>query len=116
MRFRRYERAHFVWNSRRQAAYLAKCRREQQALPLFAEQIRGEQRSVEDEGQRRERQWAANETRWRQERAALWRRARRTLANAPNRRELAGAWNGHRWLPGDPWYLLDLITQSTRAG
>lgn len=55
--------------------------------------------------------WSHWEQRDRDHRAAKWREARTILeGHAPvTRRALLEYWNGHRWLPGDPSYLLDLL-------
>ena len=44
-------------------------------------------------------------------RASLWRRARRDLdrRDPATRQTLLDYWNRHRWLPGDPTYLLDML-------
>jgi hypothetical protein len=45
-------------------------------------------------------------------RAGAWRKARRALDadhDPATRRALLDYWNAHRWLPGDPSYLLDML-------
>jgi hypothetical protein len=109
MRFERYHQDRFTWTNRRAAAYQVKCRRQVEALPLFADLVRQDQLDVDTERARRQAEWEAHERRSRDRRAALWREARALLRTLPNCQEAIQRWNRHRWLPGHPWYLLDFI-------
>jgi len=69
------------------------------------------QPSIDDLMTTRVATWIASEQSNRDRRANSWRRARRALDRHESaiRRALLDYWNGHRWLPGDPSYLLDLL-------
>ena len=62
-------------------------------------------------------QWETAEAQQRASRAAAWREARRRLARFDDatRAVVLAYWNGHRWLPGDPSYLLDTIHSFERG-
>ena len=55
--------------------------------------------------------WDASEQAGRDQRARQWRTARRRIDSylAGTRRALLAYWNGHRWRPGDPSDLLDVL-------
>jgi hypothetical protein len=57
MRFDRYKADAFAWTPRKAAAYRAKCRREVEALPLFADLVRKDQTDVDTERARRQAEW-----------------------------------------------------------
>ncbi len=83
--------------------------RQQAKYPMFADQFTRETPEERlnqlDEGARLFVQ------QFRADRAALWRRARGALfaLPEPQRRALTDEWNGNRWLPGSPEYLLDFL-------
>jgi len=111
MRFTRYGRCEFTDTQRKRAAIRRKQRREREALPLFAEQIASEQPAEDDVMARRQTEWEAHTRRQRDRQAQDWRRARARLHAYPAdvRRLLLNNWNHHRWLPGTPTYLLDML-------
>ncbi len=63
MRFKRYGRYPFNGTLRKRAAVLRKQRNEREALPLFADQITGEQQSVDDVMTARAVAWDNHEAR-----------------------------------------------------
>jgi len=69
------------------------------------------QPSIDDLMTTRVATWIEWEQSERDRRAGLWRKARRDLdRHAPAiRQALLDYWNSHRWLPGDPSYLLDML-------
>src|SRR3954468_13897652 len=58
---------------------------------------------------KRSKAWNRSEQDWRDQPARRWRRACRVLDayDPATRSALLAYWNGHRWRPGDPVYLLD---------
>lgn len=77
--------------------------------PLFGEQFVTE--TAQDRLARQDREADIATRYWRDCQAALWRRARSLLFAMPElrRRELIDEWNGNKWLPGQPEYLLDFL-------
>ncbi|WP_371346985.1 hypothetical protein [Ancylobacter sp. IITR112] len=96
---------------RKRAAVRRWQRREIERLPLFADEIAATFQPVDDVMEQRALAQAIWMQDYRDKRAALWRRARaRLAAYGPNvRPQLLAYWNLHRWLPGDPVYLLDMF-------
>lgn len=112
MRFRRRPRPEgFTWTPRKEAAARRSLERQALALPLFAEQIRAEQPSVEEIRSRRAAAWIESEKVWRKRHADNWREARRRLrCLVPELRVVfIQYWDNHRWLPHEPLYLMSLI-------
>ncbi len=96
---------------RKRAAALRLQRRQREHLPLLASLIAEAQLSIDDLMTTRGATWIEWERSERDRRAGLWRKARRDLdRHAPAiRQALLDYWNSHRWLPGDPYYLLDML-------
>lgn len=111
MRFQRYARYAYRATPRKSAAILRRQRREREALPLFAAQVASCQLSVDDEHRLRTMAAEASQREWRAMLARDWRRARAELRNFDPalRRQLLDHWNRHRWLPGTPGYLLNML-------
>lgn len=111
MRFKRYIRTDYEITDRKRLAAARKQERERDALPLFAQEIAAEQPAIDDVMARRVETWARTQKDQRARRAAQWRRARRRLDAYPaaTRALLLRTWNQHRWMPGDPAYLLDML-------
>lgn len=111
MRFKRYARSEFVDTPRKRAAALRRQAKEREALPLFADQIAEEQPAVDDIMSARAESYRIREIRDREHRAAQWRKGRLWLRRyqEPERLQLLRFWNLHRWFPGDPVYLLDML-------
>ena len=111
MRFTRRPRCEYIVTDRKRAAAARSQRRQRDALPLLAPLIAEAQPGIDEVMATRVVQWIAWEQRDQDRRAADWRKARAALdRHAPaTRRTLLDYWNGHRWLPGDPMYLLDLL-------
>ncbi|KSQ21712.1 hypothetical protein APB26_32545 [Pseudomonas aeruginosa] len=77
MLFKRYERHTPVnFTQRKAAAFARKQKREQDSMPLFADQIAQEQVGWDDEKQRREERWVKSVQRMRDLQAKHWRRVR----------------------------------------
>ncbi len=111
MRFTRRPRCPYIVTDRKRAAALRLQRRQRDKLPLLAPLIAQAQPSIDAVMTGRVAFWITSEQHGRDHRAASWRRARTIIdRHEPTvRRALLDYWNGHRWLPGDPWYLLDLL-------
>jgi hypothetical protein len=89
MRFKKTPTFEFTDTPRKRAALRRKQRRERDALPLFAEQIAAAQPSEDEEMSRRADLSHAQEIRWRSDRAAKWRKARRMIDSLPAEDRLA---------------------------
>ncbi len=111
MRFRRRPRVPFTVTERKYAAALRSQQRQQDAVPLLSILVAEQQPSIEQLMRDRITAWDRSEQEWRDKRAQDWRRARRFLAACKPtvRSALLRYWNEHRWLPGDPSYLLDVL-------
>lgn len=110
MRFKRPPPYEFTDTSRKRAALRRKQRREREALPLFAEQIAEEQPSENEVMARRAVASATQEARWRDDRAAQWRKARRMIDALPadERRAVRRVWDCAPY-PADPCRLLGVL-------
>jgi hypothetical protein len=118
MRFKKRERyGAFEDTTRKRAAAGRAQQKQRDALPLFAEQIAEAQPSIDQVMAGRAAQWEKVEAQQRSSRAAAWREARRRLARFDDttRGVVLAYWNGHRWLPGDPSYLLDTMHSFERG-
>src|SRR4051812_38320137 len=111
MRFTGRPRAEYTVTDRKRAAAVRLQRRQREAFPLLALLIAERQPGIDAVIADRVENWSRTEQDWRDRRASQWRRARRALDvhDAATRAALLAYWNGHRWLPGDPSYLLDLL-------
>lgn len=84
MRFTRFERYDPIdFNRRRQAAFARKQQRERDRYPLFSDHVAGEQRSADDEIERRQRQAQTFEANQRAFHARVWRKARTRFFSLP---------------------------------
>lgn len=113
MRFHKWPRpTAYEATSRKRAAFVHKQRRERQALPLFSDMIARGQRSVEEEMDHRAEWWPRRQQRLRDERAAVWKRARARLFEFPadRRRAIRRAWRDCPY-PADPYSFADLLHQ-----
>jgi hypothetical protein len=113
MRFKRRPRTPYLITDRKRAAALRWQQRQRDAVPLLAELVEEQQPSIDHVMHERVRLWTSTEQSDRDWRARQWRHARRLLdAHEPTiRRALLDYWNGHRWLPSDPTYLLGTINR-----
>ena len=111
MRFTRRPRCEYTVTDRKRAGVVRLHRRQRERLPLLGPLIAETQPGVEEVMTERVANWIRCEQAERDRRAASWRRARRLLdRHEPEaRRALLAYWNGHRWLPGDAAYLLDML-------
>ncbi len=111
MRFTRRPRCPYTVTDRKRAAAVRLQRRQRDKLPLLAPLIAQAQPSIDAVMDARVASWITSEQQSRDHRAASWRRARAIFGGHEPavRRALLDYWNGHRWLPGDPAYLLDLL-------
>jgi hypothetical protein len=111
MRFTRRPRCGYTVTDRKRAAALRLQRRQRDSLPLLPPLIAETQPSIDEVMTARVSNWILTIQRDRDRRAACWRRARRALdeTEPTRRRALLTYWNCHRWLPGDPSYLLDML-------
>jgi hypothetical protein len=111
MRFKPYARHPYEVRARKRSGVLLSQRRQRDRHPLLAPLIAETQKPIDDVIEDRIARFARQEQEWRNRRAADWRRARARLAALPDnvRPVVLAFWNGHRWYPGDPAYLLDLL-------
>ncbi|WP_298193061.1 hypothetical protein [Novosphingobium sp.] len=113
MRFRKWPKpAAYEETSRKRAAFVHKQRREREALPLFADLIGQTQHSVEEEMAQRAVWWPERQQRLRDERAAVWRRARAGLFDfsTDRRQTIRRIWRDCPY-PADPYSFADLLHQ-----
>jgi len=111
MRFIRRPRCEYTVTDRKRAAAVRLHRRQRDKLPLLAPLFAETQPSIDRLMATRVANWIVLEQKGRDHRAAQWRRGRALLDQhePATRRALLDYWNRHRWLPGDPVYLLDLL-------
>lgn len=112
MRFARMPKTEgYTDTSRKRAALRRNQQRQRDTLPLFAEMIAAEQPHEDLVMAERAARWARLEQERRDRRAAKWREARRRLAGLGHNLHprVLHYWNTHRWLPGEPTYLLGVI-------
>lgn len=111
MRFTRRPRAEYTITHRKRAAAARLQHRQREAFPLLAPLIAESQPGVDALMADRVETYNRTEQDWRDRRASEWRRARRVIDayDPATRLALLAYWNGHRWLPGDPAYLLDRL-------
>lgn len=111
MRFIRRPRCEYAVTDRKRAAAVRLHRRQRDKLPLLAPLIAETQPSIDRLMATRVASWIVLEQKGRDHRASQWRRGRALLDQhePATRRALLEYWNGHRWLTGDPVYLLDLL-------
>lgn len=95
---------------RKRAALRRKQQRERDALPLFADQIAEEQPTEDEEMSRRAVLSDTQESRWRSDRAAEWRKARRMIDSLPANegRAIRRVWDCAPY-PADPSRLLGVL-------
>lgn len=113
MRFRTRPRpTPYEETGRKRAAFLAKQRREREALPLFAGVIADGQYGVDEEMARRAEIWPRRQQQDRDDRARKWRKARARLFAFDDglRHVIRGAWRTCPY-PEDPSYFADLLHQ-----
>ena len=117
MRFTCRPRCAYLVTDRKRAAAARWQKRQRDNVPLLAPLIASTQPSIDDVMDERVRTWIVTEQRERDRRAARWLAARRDISRRdPSvRRALLAYWNGHRWLPGNPSYLLDMLHSFDRG-
>lgn len=110
MRFKKTPSFQFTDTPRKRAALRRKQCREREALPLFAAQIAEEQPGEDEVMAGRAVLSAAQEARWRDNRAAQWRKARRMIDVLPDqdRRAMRRVWDCAPY-PADPSRLLGVL-------
>ena len=119
MRFAPRPRCPYLVTDRKRAAASRLQRRQRDAFPLLAPLIAETQPSIDLVMTERVAAWIKTERDERARRARAWRKARRALDadhDPTTRRALLDYWNAHRWLPGDPSYLLDMLHATPEAG
>ena len=110
MRFKKTPTFAFTDTPRKRAALRRKQQRERDALPLFADQNAEEQTSEDEEMARRAILSDTQEARWRSDRAAELRKARRMIDSLPDedRRAIRRVWDCAPY-PADPSRLLGVL-------
>ena len=111
MRFACRPRCEYIVTHRKRLAAARWQQRQRDCLPLLGLLIAETQPSIDDVMDRRVQCWVVTEQANRDRRAGQWRKARRDIADRDRKvqRALLTYWNQHRWLPGDPSYLLDML-------
>ncbi len=111
MRFKQLARTPYIVTDRKRSAARRWQMRQHEATPLLAVLVAEQQVPIDEVMAERVKAWAATEQSQRDMRARRWRAARRILALYAHdiNRALLAYWNNHRWLPGDPSYLLDAL-------
>jgi len=111
LRFTRRSRCEYTVTDRKRAAAVRLQRHQHDKLPLLAPLIAETQPSIDAVMTLRVAHWITWEQNDRDRRASMWRQARSELDRhePATRQALLEYWNCHRWLPGDPVYLLDLL-------
>ncbi len=111
MRFTRRGRHEYEDTRRKRLAASRSQQRQRDALPLLAPLVAEQQPTIDQVMTYRAASWARSEQQSRDHRASQWREGRARLNDyAPDtRKTLLTYWNRHRWLPGDPLYLLDML-------
>ncbi len=117
MRFSRRTRCEYTVTDRKRATVVRLQQRHREKLPLLASLIAEAQPSIDHVMTTRVANWIVLEQEGRDRRAAQWREGRALLDQhkPATRRALLDYWNGHRWLPGNPTYLLDLLNGFDRG-
>lgn len=117
MRFKPHLRCEFTDTARKRAHVVRRQRQERESLPLFADLIAEQQPTVDRVMEERADRMARTEQSSRDYRAGKWREARHRLYGYGDniRPILLSYWNNHRWLPGDPSYLLDMLHMYDRG-
>ena len=113
MRFRKWPRPEaYQETARKRAAFLAKQRREREALPLFANVVADGQHGVDEEIARRADWWPRQQQDGRDQRALRWREARARLFafDDDTRRVIRDIWRTCPY-PADPASFADLLHQ-----
>lgn len=110
MRFKKTPTFKFTDTPRKRAALRRKQQRERDSLPLFAAQIAEEQPSEDAEMARRAVLSDTQEARWRSDRAAAWRQARRMIESLPaeEAQAIRRVWDCAPY-PADPSRLLGVL-------
>jgi len=111
MRFACRPRCAYIVTNRKRLAAARWQRRQRECFPLLGPLIAETQPSIDDVMDQRVQRWVVTEQANRDRRAAQWRTARGDIAarDPGVGHALLTYWNGHRWLPGDPSYLLDIL-------
>ncbi|CAP57879.1 hypothetical protein [Gluconacetobacter diazotrophicus] len=111
MRFKKWDRHPFNDTSRKRAALRRKQQRERDSAPLLAAFIAEQQPDEDAVMESRAETWARQQQASRDRRARIWRDVRRQVEALPDpvRRAVLDHWNTHRWFPGDPLYLSDVL-------
>jgi len=117
MRFKRWPRVEaYMETARTRAAVALSQRRQREKLPLLADLIAAEQPSIDAVIGERHRNWPKWQQQKRDQRAELWREARRRLTAYPliTRHAIRRLWDVAPY-PGDPSYLGDFLLQIERG-
>ena len=111
VRFKRRPRTPYTVTDRKRAAARRLQQRQREALPLLAALVAEQQPCIDQLMEDRVRAWGVSEQSARDWQAQRWREARRILESyePETRCALLTYWNGHRWLPADASYLLDML-------
>ena len=111
MRFKRQPRHEYEDTRRKRLAALRWQQRERDRFPLLAAEIGRKQPGIDAIMAGRVDQWAETQQATRDRKAAQWREGRKAVdqMDPDTRRAVLAYWNGHRWLPGDPGYFLDML-------
>ena len=111
MKFERYTRYQpITMTQRKVAAFARKQQNERARYPLFADHVASEQRTLENEMEKRSHAWESIETSMRARRAATWRNSRARYFSLPTdiQEEIRIKWNS--WVgPRSPTYFAWMV-------
>jgi hypothetical protein len=111
MRFKPQARHGYEDTRRKRLAALRWQQKERDSFPLLAAEIGRRQPGIDTIMAERIDRWNETQQANRDHKAAQWRQGRRTLdqMDPDTRRAILAYWNGHKWLPGEPSYFLDML-------
>ncbi|AUZ86151.1 MULTISPECIES: hypothetical protein [Methylophaga] len=116
MKFERYTDYSYEVTNRKKAAVIRKQKKEVENYPLFADEVREEQKSVDAIMDDRIRYWTQHNIRERSRRAKGWIEARKRLRAYPEaiKDKLYQYWNNNKWYPKTPIYLHGMMDMYDR--
>jgi len=115
MKFEKTKRYTFVWSNQKAAAYQRKIIKSMDQAGLFIDEIKENLLDADQEKVRRIEAAEFSEVQARIQHANYWRKARATFYALPKeiKVEVQTRFND-KWIPKQPWYLLDIITSTIR--
>jgi len=115
MKFEKSKRYCFIWSNQKAAAYKRKIKKSMEQAGLFIDEVKKTHLTLEQEKIRRIELAEASEKDSRLKHSNYWRRARAAFYALPEdiKEKVKNRFND-KWIPKQPWYLLDIITSEVR--